>query len=310
MESRTKPLLSVVMPVYNALPFLDDSINSILTQTFSDFEFVIFDDASTDGSVERLREWAARDQRIRLYESKTQLGLSGSSNAVVVQARASIVARMDADDISHPDRLRSQWQVLDSRPDVAVVGTLCIGIDAEGREVRPRDRWRLLRRSGYIPFPHGSAMFRREVFDLVGGYDDTPGGEDQKLFSKMAAEGRVLTLPDVLYSYRYHANNATLFNGLRAVAENHSSNGESLAAFYMLGAMRLWAGEPPKLLEPMLENKSIKWNVRSFMIFTSALWGHISPASLKVFLRGSIKLRDLIASTKVKDGKPYEWRLE
>lgn len=310
MESRTKPLLSVVMPVYNALPFLDDSINSILTQTFSDFEFVIFDDASTDGSVERLREWAARDQRIRLYESKTQLGLSGSSNAVVVQARASIVARMDADDISHPDRLRSQWQVLDSRPDVAVVGTLCIGIDAEGREVRPRDRWRLLRRSGYIPFPHGSAMFRREVFDLVGGYDDTPGGEDQKLFSKMAAEGRVLTLPDVLYSYRYHANNATLFNGLRAVAENHSSNGESLAAFYMLGAMRLWAGEPPKLLEPMLENKSIKWNVRSLMIFTSALWGHISPASLKVFLRGSIKLRDLIASTKVKDGKPYEWRLE
>lgn len=310
MESRSKPLISVVMPVYNARPFLDDSINSILTQTFSDFEFVIFDDASTDGSVERLRQWAARDQRIRLYEGKAQLGLSGSSNSVVAQARASIVARMDADDISHPDRLRRQWQIIESRPDVAVVGTLCIGIDADGREVRPRDRWRLLRRSGYIPFPHGSAMFRREVFDRVGGYDDTPGGEDQKLFSKMAAEGRVLTLPDVLYSYRYHANNATLFNGLRAVGENHSSNGESLAAFYMLGAMRLWAGEPPKLLEPMLENKSFKWNVKSLMIFTSALWGHISPTSLKVFLRGSIKLRDLIASTKVKDGKPYEWRSE
>ena len=310
MALPAKPLISVVMPVYNALPFLDDSINSILTQTFRDFEFVIFDDASTDGSVERLRQWAARDRRIRLYEGKTQLGLSGSSNAVVAQARASIVARMDADDIAHPDRLRHQWQVIESRPDVAVVGTLCIGIDAQGREVRPRDRWRLLRRSGYIPFPHGSAMFRREVFDRVGGYDDTPGGEDQKLFSKMAAEGRVLTLPDVLYSYRYHANNATLFNGLRAVGENHSSNGESLAAFYMLGAMRLWAGEPPKLLEPMLENKSFKWNVKSLMIFTSALWGHISPASLKVVLRGSIKLRDLIASTKVKDGKPYEWRSE
>ena len=311
MEPSAKPLISVVMPVYNALPFLDDSINSILTQTFSDFEFVIFDDASTDGSVERLRQWATRDRRIKLHEGKTQLGLAGSSNAVVEHARAAIVARMDADDIAHPDRLKRQWEIITNQPDVAVVGTLCIGIDANGREVRPRDRWRLLRRSGYIPFPHGSAMFRREVFDRVGGYDDTPGGEDQKLFSKMATQGRVLTLPDVLYSYRYHANNATLFNGLRAVGENHSSNGESLAAFYMLGAMRLWAGEPPKLLQPVLEKKkSMHWDVKSLMIFTSALWGHVSPWSLKVFLRGSIRARDLLASTIVKDGKPYEWRSE
>ena len=310
MQPIAKPLISVVMPVYNALPFLDDSVNSILTQTFSDFEFVIFDDASTDGSVERLRHWAARDPRIKLHESKTQLGLAGSSNAVVTHARAAIVARMDADDISHPDRLRRQWQIIETQPDVAVVGTLCIGIDANGRKVRPRDRWRLVRRSGYIPFPHGSAMFRREVFDRVGGYDDAPGGEDQKLFSKMATESRVVTLPDVLYSYRYHANNATLFNGLRAVGEDHSSNGESLAAFYMLGAMRLWAGEPPKLLEPLLERKSIKWNVKSLMIFTSALWGHVSPRSLKLCLRGSIKVRDLLAGMMVKDGKPYEWRSE
>src|SRR5688572_6642947 len=195
MQPTAKPLISVVMPVYNALPFLDDSVNSILTQTFTDFEFVIFDDASTDGSVERLRQWAVRDNRIKLHESTTQLGLSGSSNAVVTHARAAIVARMDADDVAHPDRLRRQWQIIETQPDVAVVGTLCIGIGANGREVRPRDRWRLLRRSSYIPFPHGSAMFRRDVFDRVGGYDDTPGGEDQKLFSKMATQGRVVTLP-------------------------------------------------------------------------------------------------------------------
>lgn len=120
----------------------------------------------------------------------------------------------------------------------------------------------------------------------------------------------MVTLPDNLYSYRYHTNNATLFNGLRAVGEDHSSNGESLAAFYMLGAMRLWAGEPPKLLEPLLEKKPIKWDVKSLMIFTSALWGHVSPRSLKLCLRGSIRVRDLLAGTMVKDGKPYEWRSE
>ncbi|HEY3039712.1 MAG TPA: glycosyltransferase family A protein [Pyrinomonadaceae bacterium] len=304
------PLLSVVMPVYNALPFLGESIRSILEQTLSDFEFVILDDASTDDSVELLREWARRDKRIHLYESKKRLGLSGSSNAVVSKTRASIVARMDADDIAHPDRLRRQWNIIEGRPDVAVVGTLCNGIDATGRQVRPRDRWRLVRRSVYIPFPHGSAMFRREVFDQVGGYDEeAAGGEDQDLFSRMAARGRVLTLPDVLYSYRYHSNNATLFNGTRAVGENHSENGNAVAAFYMLGAMRLWAGDPPMLLQPLLEKKPLPWNLKTLMILVSAIWGHVSPPTLRVFLRSSIRARDLLASTRVKDGRPYEWRL-
>jgi glycosyltransferase involved in cell wall biosynthesis len=311
MNLTTNPLISVVMPVHNARPFLGESIRSILEQTFSDFEFVILDDASADGSVELLRKWSLRDKRIHLHESKKRLGLSGSSNAVVSKARASIVARMDADDIAHPDRLRRQWNIIEGRPDVAVIGTLCNGIDASGREVRPRDRWRLVRRSVYIPFPHGSAMFRREVFDQVGGYDESAnGGEDQDLFSKMASRGRVLTLPDVLYSYRYHSSNATLFNGARTVGESHSQNGNALAAFYMLGAMRLWAGDPPMLLEPMLKKKSLKWNPKTLMILASAIWGHISPPTLRVFLRSSIRARDLLASVRVKDGRPYEWRLE
>ena len=309
MNSSITPLISVVMPVYNAFDFLDDSISSILGQTLSDFEFVILDDASTDKSLERAREWATRDQRIQVHASKNRLGLSGSSNAVVAKARAPIVARMDSDDVAHPDRLRRQWDVLQNRPEIAVVGTLCNGIDATGREVRPRDRWRIVRRSRYIPFPHGSAMFRRELFHKVGGYDENAiGAEDQELFSRMAAHGRIVTLPDVLYSYRYHADNATLFNGLRAVSENHSSNGDSLSALYMLGAMRLWAGEAPMLLEPM--RKSFKWNSSSLMMFTSALWGHVSPSTLKAVLRGSIRMRDLIAGLKIKDGKPYEWRSE
>jgi glycosyltransferase involved in cell wall biosynthesis len=311
MKLTANPLISVVMPVHNALPFLDQSISSILKQTLSDFEFVILDDASTDGSVERLREWSRCDERIQLYETKKRFGVSGSSNEVVAKASTSILARMDADDIAHPDRLRRQWNIIESRPDVAVIGTLCNGIDASGREVRPRDRWRLVRRSVYIPFPHGSAMFRREVFDQIGGYDENAaGGEDQDLFSRMSTRGRVLTLPDILYSYRYHSSNATLFNGMRAVGANHSQNGDALAAFYMLGAMRLWAGDPPMLLEPMLKKKSLKWNLKTLTILASAVWGDLSPSTLRVFLRSSIRTRDLLASVRVKDGRPYEWQPE
>lgn len=304
-----KPLLSVVMPVHNGLPFLDESISSILKQTWSNFEFVILDDASTDGSSAALGEWARKDDRIRLFRSETRLGLSGSSNMVMSRARGSIIARMDADDISHPERLQRQWQIMESRPDVVVVGTLCVGIDEKGRQVRPRDRWRLLRRSTYIPFPHGSVMFRRSTFDKVGGYSpDADGGEDQDLFSRMCEEGTVVTLPDVLYRYRYHSRNATLLNGVRAVVLPEK-DGRELAAFYMLGAMRLWAGNPPMLLQPLLSNKSLRWSPATLMILTSAVWGAISPPSLRGFLRSSIRARDLIAGMRVKDGRPYEWRL-
>jgi len=218
---------------------------------------------------------------------------------------------MDADDVAHPDRLSRQWDIMARHSDVVLIGALCNGIDATGREVRPRDRWRLVRRSSYIPFPHGSAMFRRSVFDEVGGYDEgSLVAEDQDLFARMAKCGRVLTLPDVLYSYRYHSNNATLFNGSRAVGENHSENGNGLAAFYMLGAMRLWAGNPPKLLGPLLKKKSLHWNHLTLMVLASAIWGHLSPPTLRAFLRTSIRARDLLASRRIRDGEPYEWRFE
>src|SRR6185436_6532143 len=151
---------------------------------------------------------ASRDSRIRLFRSDRNLGLSGSSNFVVQKARSPIVARMDADDISHVDRFRRQWEVLQTRPDVVAVGTLCEGIDAAGRVTRPRDRWRLVRRSRYVPFPHGSAMFRRDAFNRIKGYDEQLSyGEDQEAFLKLTTIGTVVTLSDALYYFRYHADN-------------------------------------------------------------------------------------------------------
>jgi glycosyltransferase involved in cell wall biosynthesis len=299
------------MPVRNARKFLDESVSSILKQTLADFEFVVFDDASTDGSGELLKRWAEKDSRICVYESTNQSGLSGSSNFVMRKSRAPLIARMDADDISHPDRLRRQWELLTERPDIAVVGTLCDGIDTEGRMVRPRDRWRIVRRSNYIPFPHGSVMLRREAFCAVGGYNElAEGGEDQDLFFRMTSQGRVVTLPDVLYHYRYHLNNSTLHNGTREVGNGHSSNSHDLVALYRLGAMRLWAGEAPMILEPLLAKRKLQWNFATLITLASASWGSVSPPTLRLFLRSLLRTRDLLASFLVKDGTPYEWRLE
>lgn len=334
----TSPPVSVVMPVRNALPFLDESVESILKQTFADFEFVILDDASTDGSTRALQAWAQRDARIRLFEVRRNLGLSGSSNFVVEQARAPVIARMDADDISHPERLRKQLAILRSHPDVALVGTLYEGINAEGRRVRPRDRWRLARRSVFPPFPHGSAMFRRNIFEEIGGYRQACAGwEDQDLFLRIREHSRVVTLSETLYSYRFQVNSVTggvlphhgaQVIGLRnrclrelkrgrdykwlfSEVEKDGTQFHSLAdALYLRGSMRLWAGHRPEILSPLFRHKPFGISRRSLMTLVWATWAAVNPAGLRLFLRSIIHARDFLASYRVKDGGVYEWRLK
>src|SRR5262249_1199570 len=147
-----------------------ESIASILNQTTRDFEFVILDDASTDRSREIVRSWASRDARIRFVVSDRPLGPAGSADRVVREAQGPICARMDADDGSRAERIGDELAVFDRHPGASLVGTLWEGIDADGRIVRPRDRWRLYRTSVFAPFPHGSIMFRRDWFLSLGGY--------------------------------------------------------------------------------------------------------------------------------------------
>lgn len=300
------PALSVVMPVHNGLPFLDEAVRSILAQTFTDFEFVILDDASTDDTPNALRAWAEKDARIRLYLSQHKLGLPGSSNFVVALARAPIVARMDADDVSHPERLMKQWAVLRCRPDVVLLGTLCDGIDARGQCVRPRDRWRILRRSPYPPFPHGSVMFRRQAFDEVGGYDEEcVSGEDHDLFLRMAERGRVAVLPEALYRYRYQLNSASV-----SAQETTARSALSLSALRSLGAMQLWAGHRPAVLRPMLRRAGLERRAVAFASLGWAAWARLSPGSLRSLTRLLVRARDVWAGRRLADGGVFEWRLK
>lgn len=331
------PAVSVVMPVHDARPYLDESVGSILRQTYGDFELVILDDASTDGSREALRRWARADERIRLFESNEKLGLSGSSNFVVREARAPLVARMDADDVAHPERLARQREVLLRNQDIVLVGALSEGIDSRGERVRPRDRWRLVRPSLFPPFPHGSVMFRRQVFEEVGGYrEECVKWEDQDLFLRMTRRGRVVVLSEALLRYRYHASNSTgcapdhnaRVYGLRErclaefragrdyerVLAQNGLNGTTprarAEALYQAGAMRLWAGRAPEIFGAAFVGGTLGRSPRAVLTLLMAAWGSVSPASLRTSLRCFIRARDLLAGRRVKDGRAYDWRLE
>jgi glycosyltransferase involved in cell wall biosynthesis len=291
------------MPVRNGGPFLAASVSSILTQTFSDFEFVILDDASRDDSWAQLQGWAARDRRICLHRSTKPLGPVGSSNAVIGHSHAAAIARMDADDISQPDRLARQCAILQARPEVAVVGTLFVGIDKDGRVVRPADRWRLVGRHACHPFPHGSAMFRRDRYEQVGGYRDVAMAEDLDLFRRMALRGPIVTIAEALYQYRYHMSNTTVDIG-RAPSGPHGRqrfDNDFMAA----QAVRLWAGGATRGSADAadLANPTLRRAVY-------ASWGRWHPASLRAVLRGWIRVRDQVAGLTIESGQAYPWRYQ
>jgi glycosyltransferase involved in cell wall biosynthesis len=323
------------MPVHNAGQYLHQSIRSILGQTLEDFELIVLENGSSDESRSILRGYAAADGRVRLFECSRALGLVGSSNFVFSKCRAPLVAKMDADDVSDPDRLKRQLEVMRREADVVAVGTLEYGIDSESRRVRPRDRWRLIR-SREVPFAHGSSMFRREALQQVGGYrEGAPEGREVDFFLRLADHGRIVVLPDALYSYRYHLASSTAFFplheaarskelGRRFLAErragrDHDGVLESgtaeprpdsiAAAVYYRGTFRLWAGERPGVLGELFRSRALRLSRTALRTLAWAVWAELSPATLRLSLRSLIRARDLVAGRRVRHGRPYEWRL-
>ena len=325
--------ISVVMPVHNALPHLDAAVRSILDQTYANFEFVIFDDASTDGSAERLREWAARDSRIRLLEGEQNLGPVGSSSFVVEQAKAPLIARMDADDVCDPDRLRRQVQVLRESPDTGVVASLFGVIDERGRSLRGPEVWRLARKSPFVPFAHGSIMFRRSVFDQVGGYRERcEYWEDQDLVVRMASVSSVLIIPEALYQVRQWTKNTRvasdrervenavdlMYRSIARLEQNRSyddllqrplrpSARIDPRVFISGGSLVLWAGGRPRLFGRLLQRGRLRFDVGTFNALTWTIWASISPGSLRAFLSMLLCTRNMLAAPVVSDGGPLRW---
>lgn len=321
------------MPVHNALPHLDEAVESILGQTYRDFEFVILDDASTDGSTERLRYWASKDPRIRLFEVDTNLGPVGSSQRVANEAAGPVVARMDADDISYPERLAEELAVLDRHPDVGVVASLADIIDSRGRKLRDPEPWRLARRSVFVPFAHGAMMYRKEVFDRVGGYrKECEYWEDQDLVTRMSTVSRIMVLPRALYRIRQSTTSTRVVSDRdrleRAVDLAYRST-DRLArgldyedllrspagvaekldprVFIAVGSVLLWAGGKPRLFRRLLKRGKLSFDFRTVSALVWTAWASSWPGSLRIFLKLLLLTRSHLTGCSISTREPVSW---
>lgn len=202
------PPLSVVMPAYNVEKFIGEAIESILNQSFGDFELIIVDDGSTDATLDVIRLYAKSDHRICFFSHARNLGPAAAFNSGLSSARGTYIARMDSDDIALPFRLEKQLNFLRSHPEVGIVGGAMILVDEANHPIGRRHYWpddASIRRHifFYSPFCGGSIMIRKNILESVGGYDvHCLLAEDYDLFFRLGMITRFANLHETVYRYR------------------------------------------------------------------------------------------------------------
>ncbi|WP_207432103.1 glycosyltransferase family 2 protein [Sabulibacter ruber] len=196
------PAISVLMPVYNAERFLKEAIDSILQQTFQDFEFIVIDDESKDNSVAIINSYT--DQRIRFIQNERNLGISATLNKGIQLAKAPIIARMDADDISTPDRLQKQFDYLQANPECVMVSSLVKVVTEDGQFIRV-DKFKSKFFYYNLTFScwiyHPTVMYRKHAVEEVGMYT-VPYAEDFELFWQLTRKYKFYNLSEILLYYR------------------------------------------------------------------------------------------------------------
>ena len=202
------PEVSVTMPVYNTEKFISESIESILNQTFEDFELILVNDFSSDNSLKILNNYKKKDKRIRVINNKKNLGTVKSRNIALKAAKGKYIAVLDSDDISNKKRLNIQKTFLDKNKHIYLVGSSAIFIDKDGKEIRRFRklnnfkilRWRLPKSCGII---HSSVMFRNDK--SVKYNENYTSAHDYNLYLDILSQGKNLTnLSDFLIKHRVH----------------------------------------------------------------------------------------------------------
>lgn len=209
--NKSTPKVSVLMSVYNGSRYLEESVESILNQTFTDFEFIIIDDGSTDESLSILKHYSQQDSRIQLI-TQPNIGLTKTLNKALALAQGEFIARMDADDISMPERFDRQVEYLENHPNCVALGCDVLQIDMDGAPIcqmgvllahNEIEAQLLQGRGGVIRHP--AVMMRRDALVAIAGYrDNFQTAQDLDLYLRLAERGKLANLPEVLLKYRIH----------------------------------------------------------------------------------------------------------
>jgi hypothetical protein len=251
------PLISVLIPVYNGMPYLPETVESIRAQSFDDFELIALDDGSTDASAQYLSSVA--DGRLRI-EKLQRGGLSAALNHGLKIAQAPIIARIDADDVAMPDRFRQQYEYLSQHPDCLALGCQSQQINERGEPTGEGHyptsaaaiRWEALFRS---PILHPGSMYRRDHVVAVGGYrKEFDVAEDYDLWTRLLTRGTLGNLPQQLLRYRIHARSVCAVHkekqvrqGGRVAGAYITALGAGIEARCMEGLyLFLATGKPPE----------------------------------------------------------------
>jgi glycosyltransferase involved in cell wall biosynthesis len=212
IAARNSPRASVLLPVYNGERYLAEAIDSVLAQTFKDFELLLLNDGSSDRSAALMESYVRRDTRCRLY-SWPNRGIVATLNAGLELALSEIIVRMDADDICAPTRFEMQINFLNEHPECVVVASRVIWIDPEGMPLRvagdllSHDEIDAENMRGGQVLHHPAVAIRKDALTKSGGYrDGFKHAEDLDLFLRLAEIGRLANLPEVLLFYRQHLN--------------------------------------------------------------------------------------------------------
>lgn len=212
---KEQPLVSVVMPTYNAERYISVAIESILNQTYSNWELIVINDGSTDSTPILVQNFILQDSRIRIVNHDSNKGLIEARNRGLNEASGKYIANLDSDDISHANRLAVQVDFLERNVDSLLVGSACEVVDSEARKTGSIDRDLpndhipvILLFSNY--FINSTVMFRAAAVKEVGYAKDIPIAEDYGLFVALSKQGRLANLNQKLIDYRLHDDNISL----------------------------------------------------------------------------------------------------
>lgn len=231
-------LVSIVMPVYNAGEFLCASLDSILAQTYKNWELIAVDDGSTDNSLQILQDYSQKDQRIRVYSQVKNQGVSRTANFALKHIKGKFIARMDADDIMYPQRISKQVSFLKKHPAVVAVGGQCLLIDKKGekigRKTFPTNNesiYRMMYRA--MPIQQPTLMVNKRLLpkNFIWYEKEYTTAEEVDLLFRLFQYGKIANLDDFVLKYRLHQNNVSLIDPKRTFFLTYQTRKEAVKKY-------------------------------------------------------------------------------